>query len=466
MARSIYISSAEGHSGKSTIAMGVLDTLLRSIERVGVFRPVARSTQERDYVLELLLAHDGVNLDYDECVGVTYEEVHDDADAALSRIVDRFKQVERKCDAVVIIGSDYTDVATPTELGFNARVAANLGAPVILVLTGRSVDESRPRTLDELRQIADLSLPELHNAHASLLAVIANRADPDAIDEIAAALGEQTGVPAWAIPEDPLLVAPTVDEVKSRRRWRAAARRRGPARPRGHGRGDRRDVGRQRAAAADRGVPRRHPWGSQRGAARGAHGERERDVPVHRGCGAQRRVRACRPRHGADRGARRSGSWRRHPDHHDHARHVSDRAAHRRDPGQGQRALAAQDRHRPRPVRDARGCHGAHRRRQRGCRDRRDPTHVRVHAAGAGARGQAAHRAARGRRRPHPAGREHAARARGGRAHDPGGRGRHPCAGVGARGGHRGSSHPVAGTTPSMWSSSRRSTRRCAPTRA
>jgi phosphate acetyltransferase len=215
MARSIYISSAEGHSGKSTIAMGVLDTLLRTIEHVGVFRPVARSTQERDYVLELLLAHDGVNLDYDECVGVTYEEVHDDPDAALSRIVDRFKQVERKCDAVVIIGSDYTDVATPTELGFNARVAANLGAPVILVLTGRSVDESRPRTLDELRQIADLSLPELQNAHASLLAVIANRADPDAIDEIAAALGEQTGVPAWAIPEDPLLVAPTVDEVKT-----------------------------------------------------------------------------------------------------------------------------------------------------------------------------------------------------------------------------------------------------------
>ena len=69
MARSIYISSAEGHSGKSSIAKGVLDTLLRSIERVGVFRPVARSTQERDYVLELLLAHDGVNLEYDECVG-------------------------------------------------------------------------------------------------------------------------------------------------------------------------------------------------------------------------------------------------------------------------------------------------------------------------------------------------------------------------------------------------------------
>ena len=71
MATSIYITSAEGHSGKSSVALGVLDTLSHEVERVGVFRPIARSTAERDYVLELLLAHDGVELDYDDCVGVT-----------------------------------------------------------------------------------------------------------------------------------------------------------------------------------------------------------------------------------------------------------------------------------------------------------------------------------------------------------------------------------------------------------
>ena len=122
MAHSIYITSAEGHSGKSSVALGVLDTLLRTVERVGVFRPVARSTAERDFVLDLLLARDGVALDYDDCVGVSYEEVHEDPDAALSRIVDRFKAIERQCDAVVIVGSDYTDVATPTELAYNARI--------------------------------------------------------------------------------------------------------------------------------------------------------------------------------------------------------------------------------------------------------------------------------------------------------------------------------------------------------
>jgi phosphate acetyltransferase len=213
MARSIYVSSAEGHSGKSAIALGVLDTLVRGVERIGVFRPVTRSTTERDWVLDLLLHHDGVHLDYEQCVGVTYDAVHDDPEAALATIIERFKQVERECDAVVIIGSDFTDVATPTELGFNARIAANLGAPVILVLTGRSMDEARARTAEELAQIAELSMPELLNAHASLLAVIANRADPEHLAEISALLSERTDVPAWAIPEDPLLVAPTVGQV-------------------------------------------------------------------------------------------------------------------------------------------------------------------------------------------------------------------------------------------------------------
>jgi len=216
VARSIYITSAEGHSGKSSVALGVLDTLSREIDRVGVFRPIARSTVERDYVLEVLLAHDGVPLDYDECVGVTYDEVHENPDAALTRIIERYKAVEAKCGAVVVVGSDYTDVGSPTELGYNARIAANLGAPVLLVLTGRTPDLSRARTPDEMRQIAELSVPELEQAHASLLAIVSNRSDgeqlPAITEEIARARGVENA-PVWAIPEDPFMIAPTVREL-------------------------------------------------------------------------------------------------------------------------------------------------------------------------------------------------------------------------------------------------------------
>ncbi|PZF64365.1 phosphate acetyltransferase [Curtobacterium sp. MCBD17_013] len=218
MSTRIYITSAEGNTGKSTVALGVLETLARTVGRVGVFRPVARSTAERDYVLELLLQHTSAGIDYDDAVGVTYEDVHADPDGALATIVNRFALVERQCDAVVVVGSDYTDVGSPTELSYNARIAANLGAPVLLVLGGRSSSERGARTGDDVRQIAELTTSELRAAHASLLGVVANRTAPERIDEVVAGIRsaiatEHPGTPVWAIPEDAVLVAPTVRAV-------------------------------------------------------------------------------------------------------------------------------------------------------------------------------------------------------------------------------------------------------------
>lgn len=241
MARSIYITSAEGHSGKSTVALGVLDALSHATPRVGVFRAIARSTIERDYVLEMLLDHDGVDLAYDECIGVTYDDVRQDPDAALATIVERYKAVEARCDAVVVVGSDYTDVGSPAELAYNARIAANLGAPVLLVLGGRSAQHqtqpealgsSLARTPAEMGQIADLALAELEHGRAQLFAVVANRADPVRTEETIAAIrrsvhahaagadwavpaagaqpSDPAPVPVWAIPEDRYLVAPSI----------------------------------------------------------------------------------------------------------------------------------------------------------------------------------------------------------------------------------------------------------------
>ncbi|MEL0627545.1 phosphate acetyltransferase [Salinibacterium amurskyense] len=214
MTRNIYITSIEGHAGKSTIALGLLDTLSREAKRLGVFRPVARTSDERDYVLEMLLGHEAVNLSYDDAVGVGYDDVHADPDLALSRIIERFKAVEAQCDVVVIVGSDYTDVGSPTELSYNARVAANLGAPVLLVLGGQSED-GESRSPADMAQVYSIAHQELDAAHAQLVGVVVNRSDPDHLDDIiggvSAAVGDDT--PVWAIPEDPFLIAPSLGSL-------------------------------------------------------------------------------------------------------------------------------------------------------------------------------------------------------------------------------------------------------------
>ncbi|WP_216894278.1 phosphate acetyltransferase [Nocardia alni] len=202
----VYIASPEGDTGKSTVALGVLQMLCASTARVGVFRPISRSTAQRDYILELLLEHSTADVDYDQAVGVGYEQVHADPDAAISDIVLRFHEMAKQCDAVVVVGSDYTDVASPSELRYNARIAANLGAPVVLVLRGAE------RTPAQVAEVAELCASELSLEHAQLVAIIANRCDPDALGAVADAL-TVVDVPSWALPEVPLLNAPTMSEL-------------------------------------------------------------------------------------------------------------------------------------------------------------------------------------------------------------------------------------------------------------
>jgi phosphate acetyltransferase len=188
------------------VALGMLQMLCATTARVGVFRPITRSTSEPDYILELLLEHSTVDIDYAQATGVTYEQVHADPDAAISEIVMRFHDVAKVCDAVVVVGSDYTDVASPSELRFNARIAVNLGAPVLLVVRGSG------RTSEEVHHLAELCVSELALEHAQLVAIIANRCDPDHLDEVGDAL-KAIDVPSWTLPEVPLLISPTMAEL-------------------------------------------------------------------------------------------------------------------------------------------------------------------------------------------------------------------------------------------------------------
>jgi len=202
----IFITAPEGGTGKSTVALGLLRLLAASDGRVGVFRPITRYADKPDHILEAMLEHATADLDYDACVGVNYDRVHADPEQALAEIVERFHAMQSRCDAVVVLGSDYTDVAAPSELAFNARIAVNLGAPVLLVISAFE------RDIDQVAALAHLSLGELSAAHAHTIATVVNRCDPDELDRVPDAL-VSLGMPIFALPEVPLLVAPTMAEL-------------------------------------------------------------------------------------------------------------------------------------------------------------------------------------------------------------------------------------------------------------
>jgi phosphate acetyltransferase len=184
------------------------------VRRLGVFRPVVPGGGAVDPVVDLIRTRYRIDEPYENCVGTTYDAVHLDPARAVETIVDRYRALAARCEAVVVVGSDFTDAANTTEFGFNADVAANLALPVLLVVGGME------RTPQDVAAVVRVSRQELTRLHATELAVIVNRVQPGAEEavrrEVAAALGPDRDVAAplvYTIPEVPGLTAPTIRDL-------------------------------------------------------------------------------------------------------------------------------------------------------------------------------------------------------------------------------------------------------------
>jgi len=201
---SVYIASPEGRVGKSMVALGMIEALTRTVGSVGVFRPIVPSDHV-DEITNILVSQPGVKQTYEEAIGVTYNDVLHDPETALHTLVEKHAELRERFGAVVIVGSDYTDVKTPTELTFNARVAANLNAPVIVVVSGRE------RTPEQVRSVVEGALSELKAHHAKVIGVIANRVRPDDLEAVRSDLAATfPGLTVGSLPAYKLLAAPTV----------------------------------------------------------------------------------------------------------------------------------------------------------------------------------------------------------------------------------------------------------------
>ncbi|MGW0432468.1 phosphate acetyltransferase [Micromonospora sp. NPDC003197] len=207
MARSVYLTSVGSGGGKSTIALGLAELLSRQVERIGAFRPLVSGTGP-DPILALLSERYRIDLPLTDLSGTSYAEatalVADGRrEELIGSIVERYREVERRCPAVVVVGSDFADggdAAGPRELAFNARLATEFGSVVVPVIDGFGQDPAA------IAAAARGAYHDLADLGATVLAVIANRVSgPMTLPELP--------VPTYAIPEVPTVSAPTVAEV-------------------------------------------------------------------------------------------------------------------------------------------------------------------------------------------------------------------------------------------------------------
>ncbi|MFF7365119.1 phosphate acetyltransferase [Streptomyces sp. NPDC008125] len=210
MTRSVYVTGIDRGDGRQVVELGVMELLTRQVDRVGVFRPLVHDGPDR--LFELLRARYRLSQSAETVHGLDYHEAsaiqaEQGTDELVSRLVERFHQVSRAYEVVLVLGTDYADTQLPDELALNARLANEFGASVIAVVGGKD-------------QPAESVRAETHNAYRAyaglgcdVLAMVVNRVAPEDRDTLAGRIVERLTVPVYVLPDEPALSAPTVAQV-------------------------------------------------------------------------------------------------------------------------------------------------------------------------------------------------------------------------------------------------------------
>ncbi len=133
----------------------------------------------------------------------------------LERILKAYKNLEGKYDFVLCEGTDFRGKDAAFEFDINADIAANLGAPMLIVSSGRN------KTPEEVVSLTQLTLDTLEEKGVDLVSCVVNRSprsmDPgEIVEHICENARCSKDLLVYAIPENEALGSPSMNDV---RRW-------------------------------------------------------------------------------------------------------------------------------------------------------------------------------------------------------------------------------------------------------
>ena len=194
MPRTVYVAARAPRSGKTVVALGLVELLAARVERVGVFRPVVAEGAP-DALSELAVARG-----HRAASAAAEAEARTLGGAELDkRVIEAYRELADGCDAVVVEGVE-------GDLDLDARLANHLGAPVLAVVRGDTAREA----LDAVRR----DMAALEEKGCDVLGAMASRVPVAEARSLAGLLAaESVSPPVYVLPEDDELARPTVGEV-------------------------------------------------------------------------------------------------------------------------------------------------------------------------------------------------------------------------------------------------------------
>ena len=188
---SVTIISPEAANGRNVVALGVV-TALASIKKTAVFRP---AVCRKDTFTDILLEASNTGLTREQSVGVCPRRAREDKAGSRADIVAAYTEAIEAAqpEAVVIVGTDKSPVNDPALFAFNADVAADLKAPVLLAVCTIN------RTPEQVRFTVEASTATIEAAGTKVVGVFITGCKDDQPEALHAEFADYP-VPVWTLP--------------------------------------------------------------------------------------------------------------------------------------------------------------------------------------------------------------------------------------------------------------------------
>ena len=188
---SVTIISPEAANGRNVVALGVV-TALASIKKTAVFRP---AVCRKDTFTDILLEASNTGLTREQSIGVCPRRAREDKAGSRADIVAAYTEAIEAAqpEAVVIVGTDKSPVNDPALFAFNADVAADLKAPVLLAVCTIN------RTPEQVRFTVEASTATIEAAGTKVVGVFLTGCKDDQPEALHAEFADYP-VPVWTLP--------------------------------------------------------------------------------------------------------------------------------------------------------------------------------------------------------------------------------------------------------------------------
>lgn len=216
MTKSIFIATTEAYSGKSVVALGLVNMLLGKTKKIGYFKPIINinPSEGKDGHIQTIIEYFNLGEKYSDSYAFTRFDVlrqmeNGGQGEMLNLIIRKFKKLEEEYDFTVVEGSDFLGEGTAFEFELNLSIVKNLSTPVIIVSTGEN------KTTAEIISAVLNAFRNFHSKEVQVLAVVVNKVRAEQVNDVHELLTTQLpkAIILAVIPLNKTLLSPSMKEI-------------------------------------------------------------------------------------------------------------------------------------------------------------------------------------------------------------------------------------------------------------